>query len=497
MTTPKTLVPDRRQRLHLPGLSRHPVAFRLQGAAHQRRIRFHPNAAQARGRSPPGIRAPCASTPRGRPSATTSTPTTRPTVRPCPRTWRSSCPISGRSSRASTCRCSKNPAMKPTTSSARWRCRRERQGFTVIMVTGDKDFMQLMADNATIWDPMKDKTVDPGSHPHEYGVEPRQMIDVMGLSGDTSDNVPGVPGIGPKTARQLDPEIRTWKNCTAGSTPSPRNKQHENLVANREQAFLSRRLVTIDTRRPSTSTRSVSDRSAGQRRAVRNCSARWSFDSCSRLFQAASDLSAKRYHCHPGYRGPGDGARKGWNIRGFLPSIRKRPQKSHGGRSGGRFLCPEARRGLLHSLRPRLPGRPGSAAPALVVATGSTRTGRPDDPQSRPEHQIRLDSPAAHGIDLAGVVFDTMLASYLLNPSKRAHSLDQIALDFLDHKTITYEDVTGKSKPAVGLRPGAPGKSGALCLRRRGHHPSGPARCSAGELTASAYTNFCTRWKCR
>ncbi|UCD82527.1 MAG: DNA polymerase I, partial [Desulfobacterales bacterium] len=54
-----------------------------------------------------------------------------------------------------------------------------------------------------------------------------------------------------------------------------------------------------------------------------------------------------------------------------------------------------------------------------------------------------------HGIHLAGVVFDTMLASYLLNPSKRAHNLDQIALDFLDHKTITYEDVAGKGKNAV------------------------------------------------
>ncbi len=56
---------------------------------------------------------------------------------------------------------------------------------------------------------------------------------------------------------------------------------------------------------------------------------------------------------------------------------------------------------------------------------------------------------ARHGIDLAGVAFDTMLASYLLDPSKRAHNLDQIALDFLDHKTITFEQVAGKGKNAV------------------------------------------------
>ena len=54
-----------------------------------------------------------------------------------------------------------------------------------------------------------------------------------------------------------------------------------------------------------------------------------------------------------------------------------------------------------------------------------------------------------HGIHLKGVTFDTMLASYLINPSKRAHNLDQIALDFLDHKTITYEDIAGKGKKSV------------------------------------------------
>ena len=56
---------------------------------------------------------------------------------------------------------------------------------------------------------------------------------------------------------------------------------------------------------------------------------------------------------------------------------------------------------------------------------------------------------ARHGIDLQGVAFDTMLASYLLNPSKHAHNLDQIALDFLDHKTITYAQVAGKGKKAL------------------------------------------------
>ena len=79
----------------------------------------------------------------------------------------------------------------------------EKEGFYVVMVTGDKDFMQLVTENAIIWDPMKDTTIDANFIQNAFGVTPPQMIDVMGLTGDTSDNIPGVPGIGPKTAQTL------------------------------------------------------------------------------------------------------------------------------------------------------------------------------------------------------------------------------------------------------------------------------------------------------
>jgi len=82
-------------------------------------------------------------------------------------------------------------------------------GFRVVMVTGDKDFMQLVTDRAVIWDPMKDETIDLDKIQVSKGVRPDQIVDVMGLSGDSSDNIPGVPGIGPKTALDL---IKTYGN---------------------------------------------------------------------------------------------------------------------------------------------------------------------------------------------------------------------------------------------------------------------------------------------
>ena len=79
----------------------------------------------------------------------------------------------------------------------------EAAGYHVVMVTGDKDFVQLVSSRTTIWDPMKDKVIDASTVKAEFDLSPGQIIDMMGLSGDTADNVPGVPGIGPKTALAL------------------------------------------------------------------------------------------------------------------------------------------------------------------------------------------------------------------------------------------------------------------------------------------------------
>jgi len=85
-------------------------------------------------------------------------------------------------------------------------------GFEVVMVTGDKDFMQLVTETNSVWDPMKDQTIDVGFIEEKHGVAPLQMIQVMGLSGDAADNIPGVPGVGPKTAISLIREYGSIEN---------------------------------------------------------------------------------------------------------------------------------------------------------------------------------------------------------------------------------------------------------------------------------------------
>ncbi len=121
----------------------------------------------------------------------------------------------------------------------------EEAGFSVVMVTGDKDFVQLVTEKTVIWDPMKEKTRDLPAIREEYGLSPVQIIDVMGLSGDTADNIPGVPGVGPKTALSLIQTYGSMEALYENLDKITQKKLKENLTQYRDQAFLSRELVTI------------------------------------------------------------------------------------------------------------------------------------------------------------------------------------------------------------------------------------------------------------
>ena len=123
----------------------------------------------------------------------------------------------------------------------------EEKGFSTIMVTGDKDFMQLVTDHCVIYDPMKEKTIDKAAIKQDFNLTPTQIIDMLGLAGDTSDNIPGVPGVGPKTAMKLLKDHGSIQGIYDHLDELKGKKAlHKKLSDNKEQAFLSRRLVAID-----------------------------------------------------------------------------------------------------------------------------------------------------------------------------------------------------------------------------------------------------------
>ncbi len=120
-----------------------------------------------------------------------------------------------------------------------------KAGGKVTVISSDKDLMQLVSNKVRLFDPMKSRVIGEKQVLEKFGVKPEQVIDVQSLAGDTSDNIPGVPGIGVKTAAELINKYKNLDNLLKKASEIKQNKRRETLLANKEKALLSKRLVTL------------------------------------------------------------------------------------------------------------------------------------------------------------------------------------------------------------------------------------------------------------
>ena len=123
-------------------------------------------------------------------------------------------------------------------------------GARATIVSSDKDLMQLVNDCVVMYDTMKERRIGPAEVMEKFGVPPDKVIEVQSLIGDSTDNVPGVPGIGVKTAAQLICEFGDLETLLARASEIKQQKRREALIANAEKARLSKTLVTLDTHVP-------------------------------------------------------------------------------------------------------------------------------------------------------------------------------------------------------------------------------------------------------
>ncbi len=117
--------------------------------------------------------------------------------------------------------------------------------YKINIVTGDKDLIQLVSEDVILWDSMKNKITDLSKVREKFGIEPPQLPDVLGLAGDSIDNIPGVPGIGEKTAIKLIKEFHTMESLMDNIDKVPNEKLRTSLYKYKDQAFLSRDLVRL------------------------------------------------------------------------------------------------------------------------------------------------------------------------------------------------------------------------------------------------------------
>ena len=118
-------------------------------------------------------------------------------------------------------------------------------GAKVTVISSDKDLMQLVSTKIRLFDPMKSKVIGEKEVFEKFGVKPNQVIDVQSLAGDSSDNIPGVPGIGVKTAAELINKYKNLDILLKKASEIKQNKRRETLIANKDKALLSKQLVTL------------------------------------------------------------------------------------------------------------------------------------------------------------------------------------------------------------------------------------------------------------
>ena len=118
-------------------------------------------------------------------------------------------------------------------------------GAKVTIISSDKDLMQLVSKEVRLFDPMKSKVIGEKEVFEKFGVKPKQVIDVQSLAGDSSDNIPGVPGIGVKTAAELINKYKNLETLIKKVKEIPQKKRKETIVENTELALISKKLVTL------------------------------------------------------------------------------------------------------------------------------------------------------------------------------------------------------------------------------------------------------------
>ncbi len=351
------------------------------------------------------------------------------------------------------------------------------QGGKVVVVTGDKDLMQIVTERVTLLDTMKGKESGINDVIERFGVGPEQVIDILGLAGDSSDNIPGVPGIGEKTATKLIQEFGSLDLLLA-RVDEVKGKNGERLREFRDQALLSRRLATIEINVPlEVELETLTAREPDQE-TLNAFFKRFGFTSLIKELTGKSTLSSEHYHTVTTTEGL-EALVIGLKQAGVFafdlettsldPRIAEIVGLSFSFRDHEAYYIPVGHVTKPHPVTASRTGEVGTlfAYNPLPVQGGDADGDIPAEGQLprtmvlnrlKPlleDHTLRkigqnikfdMQVLANNDIRLAGIRFDTMLASYVLNPSRQSHGLDALSQEHLNHRMISYADVTGSGK---------------------------------------------------
>jgi DNA polymerase-1 len=341
-------------------------------------------------------------------------------------------------------------------------------GFDVAIVSIDKDFFQLVRPGVRVYDPREEGAwFDEPGVVEKFGVRPSQVVDVLALVGDTSDNVAGVPGIGKKGAVELVTQFGSL-DALLERSDELKPKQREALTTHRAEALQSRELVTIRTDVPvDVDLESLRYRGASRERCYELFS-RLAFRSLVNEYAPTADSVNKDYSL---VTTPEELGALVTELRAAgefaLRVIPDQVTAMRAGIVGIAFSTADRRARYVPLGHVADDGGNGgdllssASAPTQIDADVVLATLKPvleDASLRKVGHDLKFDMLvlARHGIDLQGVAFDSMLASYVLDATRPGHPLEDTSLEHLGYKALTDEDVCGrgvKTIPFVRIAP--------------------------------------------
>jgi len=349
--------------------------------------------------------------------------------------------------------------------------RATRAGRSTLISTGDKDMAQLVDDHVTLVDTMKDAIYDRAGVQERFGVPPERIVEYLALIGDSSDNIPGVAGVGPKTAAKWLAEYGSLDALVAHAGEI-KGKAGENLRAGLATLPLARQLATIKRdvelgfddqhlrRRPPDPAR------------LRELFHRLEFKTwLAELGGMNTAPPARAPHSQEQFFG---GTETGANPADYRAIVTEAELDAWIARlERAELYAVDTETTSLDVMQAEIVGvsftdRGGAGAyiplahqypgaPAQLDRDATLRRLKPllEDPRPRKVGQnlkYDLNVLANHGITLQGIAHDTMLESYVLDSTASRHDMDSLALKYLGHKTIKYEDVAGKGKGQINFR---------------------------------------------
>jgi len=341
-----------------------------------------------------------------------------------------------------------------------------KEGAKATIVSSDKDLMQLYKKNIRIYDPMKNKFISNEDVNNKFGVNPDKVIDVQALAGDSSDNVPGVPGIGVKTAAELINQYGNLENLLKNADKIKQNKRRETLIQNKDKAIVSKKLVTLKKDVPVKNKISEFELKEIDKNKLYSFLREMEFNRLLSSvistygeveFSSKTKVFDKKEKNHNISKKNYDLIEKEEDIDKWLNEAEESGE-----------IAVDTETSSLDPHQAKLVGISFSTkiGKACYIPIGHTEGKNLEEKKIikkiKPILEDKSIKKIGQNIKFDYIIFyhkginmnameDTMLMSYVLDAGKNKHNMDALSEIHLDHKTIAFKDIVGTGKKQINF----------------------------------------------